>query len=158
MKPLFDHIEKRNALFLTTTLFTILLLNLLSISHAVAADKGSAEETKEAIAAIGDYSVEQKDKALKKAEEMLAEIDDRLDVLQDKMEAGWDSMQQSTKDQYKSSLKSLHRQRNNLAEWYGSMKHSSKDAWQEVKKGFSKSYDTLMQSWQKAEDELEQSI
>ena len=155
MKSLLRHIEKRGVLFLGTTLLTIVLLNVSISTNVVAADKGPAKETKEAIAAIGDYTVEQKDKAVDKAKEMMDEIDDRMHVLEGKMEAGWDDMQQSTKDKYNSTMKSLRKQRNDLAEWYGSMKHSSKDAWQEVKNGFSKSYDTLVQSWQTAEDEME---
>lgn len=157
MKSLISYIEEQRVLFLGTMLLTIVLLSLSMLTNVIAAEKGVAKETKEAIAAIKDYTVEQKDKAVEKAEEMINDIDGRIDVLQDKMNAGWDDMHQSTKEKYNSTLKNLRRQRNNLAEWYGSMKHSSKDAWQEVKTGFSKSYDTLVRSWQKAEDEMEQS-
>jgi chromosome segregation ATPase len=119
-----------------------------------AAGSDVSEEVKEAAAAIGEFSVEQKDAAMEKAKEMMDNLDDRIHELEGKTEANWDDMKQSSRESYNSTMKELRKKRNNLSEWYGSMKHSSKEAWNEVKSGFAKSYDSLVQSWQDAADEM----
>lgn len=124
-------------------------------STVQAANTDVSEEVKEAASAIGEFTVEQKDAAVDKAKEMMDTIDDRIHKLEGKMEANWDDMKDSSRDKYNKALKTLREKRNNLSEWYGSMKHSSKDAWNEVKSGFSKSYESLTQSWQEAAQEME---
>jgi hypothetical protein len=53
------------------------------------------------------------------------------------------------------TMKALRQQRNRVAEWYGGMKHSSRDAWEDVKEGFSESYSALVGSWDEARQEFE---
>jgi pyruvate/2-oxoacid:ferredoxin oxidoreductase beta subunit len=121
---------------------------------ARAAGNDVSEEVKEAAAAIGEYSVEQKDAAVEKAKEMMDSLDDRIHKLEGEMEANWDDMKQSSREKYSNTMKELRQKRNDLAEWYGSLKHSSKDAWNEVQDGFAKSYDALAQSWEDAAGEM----
>src|SRR5260221_336005 len=45
-------------------------------------------------------------------------------------------------------------QRDEAAEWYGGLKHSSAESWEQVKAGFVKSYEVLRQSFAKARKEL----
>lgn len=131
-------------------------LGIVSFYSTVqAANTDVSEEVKEAASAIGEFTVEQKDAAVGKAREMMDSIDDRIHKLEGRMEANWDDMKESSRDKYNKTLKTLREKRNNLSEWYGSMKHSSKDAWSEVKSGFSKSYESLAQSWQDAAQEME---
>ncbi len=133
----------------------IAVMSVCIFSSVQASETEVAKETKEALAAIGQYSVEQKDAAVSKAKEMMDSLDARIDAMEGKVEGKWNDLKQSSKEKYNTSRKALRKQRNELSEWYGSMKHSSNDAWSEVKNGFSKSYDTLVQSWQDAEKEIE---
>jgi hypothetical protein len=128
------------------------------VSGVKAADTDVSKETKEALTAIGQYSVEQKDAAVKKAKEMMDSLDARINKLEGDAEKKWSGLKESSKEKYHTSLAALRKQRNELSEWYGSMKHSSKNAWDEVKDGFAKSYDTLIQSWQDAEKEIDKEM
>src|SRR5882762_7446781 len=50
----------------------------------------------------------------------------------------------------KAALDELRRERNEAAEWYGGLKHSSAESWEQVKTGFVKSYEVLKESFAKA--------
>jgi len=51
-------------------------------------------------------------------------------------------------------LKALRKQRTEIAEWYGGLKHSSIGAWDEIKKGFANSYTELEKSLEKAREKF----
>jgi hypothetical protein len=71
-----------------------------------------------------------------------------------RIEKKWDKMDKSARKQAKASLNAMRRQRNDLAEWYGALKHSSADAWEQVTNGFVKSYQTLRDSFAGAKEEF----
>lgn len=52
------------------------------------------------------------------------------------------------------ALQAIKEKRNEVAEWYGGLKHSSSASWEEVKKGFSKSYKALADAFEKAAREF----
>jgi hypothetical protein len=112
------------------------------------------EEIKEALQAIGSYSAEQRDEAVAKAQEALAKTDARLEKLQQDIDQNWQQMNQTAREKARKSLKTLQQQRTDIAEWYGGLKHSSASAWEEIKKGFSKSYSALEKSLEKAREEF----
>lgn len=64
-----------------------------------------------------------------------------------------DDLKQSSKDTYQTSTQGLKRQREELSAWYEKMKGNSSDSWDEIKKGFADAYDSLTDSWNKAEEE-----
>jgi len=70
------------------------------------------------------------------------------------MEQKWELMDQAARENAQKTLKSLRQNRNNLAEWYGGMKHSSAKAWGHVKNGFIKSYEALLEAYDKAKKEF----
>jgi hypothetical protein len=100
--------------------------------------------------AIKDYSVEQRDEAVKSAKAGLDELDASIRRLERKIASDWDKMDEAARRKARAALDALHRQRNEAAEWYGGLKHSSKEAWNEVKDGFAKSYDALSGAFAKA--------
>jgi hypothetical protein len=51
-------------------------------------------------------------------------------------------------------MKALRKQRTQVAQWYGSLEHSSLDAWGQMKKGFSAAYIDLHDAWEKSEQEF----
>ena len=112
------------------------------------------EEVKQAGAAIGEYSAEQKDAAIDKAKEMMDELDDRMHVLEGRFKEKQGNLKQSSKESYQRSMQELKRQREELSAWYEKMKDNSGDSWQEIKQGFADAYDSLATSWNKATEEV----
>ena len=141
--------------------FVIMLFFVLgSIVSAAqpAAEKTTAKEVNEkaaeAIRAINGYTADQRDEAIKRAKEVLADLDVRIDRLESQVSQKWDQMDQAARRQARSTLAALRKQRNELAEWYGGLKYSSAEAWGQVKNGFLNSYEALSKAFGKAESEL----
>ena len=64
-------------------------------------------------------------------------------------------MTQAARQKVRANLKALRQQRKELAEWYGSFKNSSADAWEQMKKGFSDAYQTMSDSLEKAKSKYD---
>ena len=122
---------------------------------ATAAEATSAEnikqETAELLEALKAYSTEQRDAAVEQSRIALENLDQRIDALEIQMLDQLDEMDQATRAKTRDSLQALREQRTNVAEWYGSLKSSSADAWGQIKQGFSAAYETLSEDWQKSE-------
>lgn len=104
--------------------------------------------------AIGSYTIAERDQAIRSAQAALADADARLRRMERKVDAEWDKMDAAARKKARATLDALHKQRNEVAEWYGALKHGSAEAWDEVKGGFVKSYETLKQSFTKAGKDL----
>ncbi len=113
------------------------------------------QEWGEAVETLKGYSVKQRDKAVANTKTTLDAMDQRLEQLETRAEAKWSDLSRETREQRKAALRSLRKQRNQLAEWYGGIKHSSGDAWEEVKQGFVSAYDALSESMGNAIDEFD---
>jgi predicted PurR-regulated permease PerM len=144
-------------IFMTLVSATITIVPIALAQSAGNTVKASdiKKETQELISALEQYSVEQRDKALKETKQALEKLDSRIDDLESRVDDSWDKMNEESRQKIKSNLKDLHQQRNELAEWYGSLKTSSGDAWKQIKKGFSGAYQAVSQSWEKAKDEFD---
>jgi hypothetical protein len=103
---------------------------------------------------IENYSAEQRDEAVKKAQELLNDLDRRIDRMQAQLEKGWTKMSESAREKKAATLRALRKQRNEVAEWYGGLKYSSAAAWEDVKGGFVKSYDALKDALDKAKNQF----
>lgn len=138
-------------------LFAVLLAGMLGITlpcHGeTPGDKISAEEIKkeaqDLLKALNAYTAEQKDEAVSRSKTALERLDKRIDELESRIDKSWDKMDRAAREKARESLKELRRQRNKAAEWYGSLKSSSSDAWEHVKKGFSDAYKALNEAWKK---------
>lgn len=138
-------------------LITVSLVTVFMVSNGRAVNAADPKkEMKEAAEAIAEYSVEQKDEAVEKAGKMMETLDKRIEVVEERVAENWDGFKQSTKEQYRKTFKVLQKKRNELSEYYGSLKHSSRGAWHEVRDGFAKSYNQLVLSWQEAETDIQQ--
>lgn len=104
--------------------------------------------------AIKDYTVEQRDQAVAEAKTALDDLDRRIGRLETKLDNGWERMDQATRKKARATLNTLRKERNEAAEWYGALEHSSAESWDEVKAGFVRSYETLKASFAKARKEL----
>ena len=104
--------------------------------------------------AIGSYTIAERDQAIKSAQAALADADARMRRMERKMDREWDKMDDGARKKARETMDTLRRQRNDAAEWFGGLKHSSAEAWDEVRSGFVKSYEVLKQSFTKAGKDL----
>jgi len=135
-----------------------LALALAAVSQMSLADdkttgKDVSRKVEDTGKAIGSYTIAQRDQAIKSAKVALADVDARMRRIERKVDAGWDKMDAAARKRARATLSALHKERDEVAEWYGGLKHSSAEAWDEVKGGFVKSYEGLKQSFAKAAQE-----
>ena len=109
----------------------IVLVSTISVSAAEL--EKVKTETQEAWSAIKDYSADQRDEALQKAGDAVQTLDQRIEAWEAKGEAQWDDMSVAAREKWRATLKSMRKERNQLAEWYGALKHSSSGTWEDVK-------------------------
>ena len=142
-------------MFITAVFFAMASVSFVAQTSA---DKTTTKEVKEKVVeaaeAIKNYSVDQRDEALKKAKVALDDLDASIDRMQSQLNENWDQMDQSARNNATATLKALKKQRNGIAEWYGGLKHSSSKAWEDVKKGFLRSYRELRDAFDKAKGEF----
>ncbi|MGB7540736.1 MAG: hypothetical protein WBM28_01820 [Burkholderiales bacterium] len=110
-----------------------------------------ADETGQA---IKNYTVAQRDEAIKNAKAALDDLDRRIGRMERKLDSEWERMDQAARKKARATLDTLRRERNETAEWYGGLKHSSAESWEQVKAGFVKSYEALKDSFAKARKEF----
>ena len=144
---------------LTFTLLLFAVLGFAPVSHAeTGSDKVTIQDVKQEaqnlLEALKGYGAAQRDEAVQKTKEALAKLDQRIDELETRIDDSWDQMNEAAREQARASLRTLRKQRIELAEWYGSWKDSSADAWEHMKKGFSDAYEGLYDAWEKAEMEF----
>ncbi len=116
--------------------------------------KDIAREADETGQAIKNYTVAQRDEAVKKAKAALDDLDGRVGRMERKLDGEWDRMDQAARRKARATLNALRRERNEVAEWYGGLKHGSAESWEQVKAGFVKSYQALKESFAKARKRL----
>ena len=112
--------------------------------------KDIAKKADETGQAIKNYTVAQRDEAIRNAKAALDDADRRINRMERKLDSEWERMDQATRKRARATLDALRRERNEAAEWYGGLKHSSAESWEQVKTGFVKSYEVLKESFAKA--------
>ena len=136
--------------FVFVSIFSITALCLSETTKDKTTAKGVKQEVKDAAKSIKDYSADQRDEAVKKVKTELDDLDEKIDSLEKKIDEKWDEMDKAARKKARKTLKELREKREKVAEWFGGLKHGSKEAWEETKKGFAKSYKKLQDSWKKA--------
>jgi len=112
------------------------------------------KETQDLLQIIGSYTADKRDVVVQKAKENLDTLDIHIDELEARIDKNWGKMSKDARKKARENLKALRKQRNQVAEWYGSMKSSSADAWDHMKQGFSNAYKALEDAWKKSEKEF----
>lgn len=140
-------------------LIIVLMAGFTPLSYAEKSEdrisvEGVKQETEEFIEALKGYTAKQRDQAIEKTKDAINTLDKRIDSLENRVDKNWDKMDKAVRENARASLRELRKQRNQLAQWYGSMKTSSADAWEQMKKGFSEAYRSLSDSWEKAVKEF----
>ena len=112
------------------------------------------KETQDLLHALKSYTVEQREEAIRKTKMALDKLDKRIDSLQTHIDDNWERMDKATREKARASLKALRKERTKVAEWYGSLKNSTGEAWEHMKKGFSNAYKSLNDAWEKTVKEF----
>ncbi len=112
------------------------------------------QKTQSLLETLKNYTAEQRDEAMQKSKAALDSMDKRIEALETQVYNNWDKMDKAAREKSQNSLAALRRQRTQAAEWYGSLKNSSSDAWGNMKKGFSEAYLSLQDAWEKSEKEI----
>jgi Skp family chaperone for outer membrane proteins len=121
---------------------------------SLAAEAPGKTTAKDVARTIKDYTVAQRDEAIKNAKAALDDVDARIRGMERKLDNEWDKMDQAARKKARATLAALRRERNEVAEWYGGLKHSSAESWEQVKTGFVKSYEVLRDSFARARKEF----
>ncbi|MDY6824583.1 MAG: hypothetical protein SWH68_12420 [Thermodesulfobacteriota bacterium] len=136
---------------------TAFLVNALVCPAEAGKDRPSLEavkqETRDLLEALKGYSAQQREEAVRQARAALDDLDRRIEDLETRIEKNREKMDRSARQQARETLKSLRQQRVRLAEWYGSLKSSSGDAWGHMKEGFADAYRDINDAWEKARKE-----
>jgi hypothetical protein len=140
----------------------IAILSISTICFSeTSTDKTTMEEVKQemqdVIQALKEYSIDQRDEAVKETKAALNRLDNRIDALETHIDNNWDTMNEAARKKTRTTLKSLRKQRTQMTEWYDSLKSSSAVAWEEIKKGFSDAYTSFYNAWEKSEKEVSSS-
>lgn len=143
----------------------LLAAALLGIVPSLHAAQHETEETKaeavrqevaDAAEAIKDYTADKRDEAAEKAKAALDVLDARINAMEKRIDRKWDKMDQAAREQARSTLQALREQRVVVAEWYGGLKNSTAEAWEQMKAGFSDAYEALRRAWERAEREYQE--
>jgi len=135
------------------------------LGMAAAADAGGQQsgktqaadvekEFREALQALKNYSAGQREQAVEKIKAAMDALNAEIDRLNEEFGRNWDRMDKAGREKAAETLKSLRKKSNDLAEWYGALKHGSADAWEQVKNGFAESYEVLSKHLEDAVREL----
>jgi len=138
-------------------LIAIFAMTSLGVA-APASDKTSLEdvkkESKDLVQTLKGYSAAQRDEAIARIKVTLDDLDQRITVLEATIDANREKMDKAAREKARVSLQELRKERTKVAEWYGSLKSSSADAWEQTKKVFSEAYLGLNNEWEKVEKEF----
>jgi len=105
------------------------------------------KQSAQALEAMKNYSASQRAEALTKGKQLLDAMDDRIDRLEARSQNEWGQLSRQAREQRRDALRALRKQRDDLAQWYGGLRHGSTGAWDEVKQGFVDAYGTLSRSF-----------
>lgn len=150
----FIRTSRYTCLFLAIAIFAVATL----CPAATSPDKTSLDdvrkETQDLLQSLKGYTVAQRDEAVKKIQVALADLDQRINALEVNIDNNWEKMDKEAREKARISLHELRKERMQVAEWYGSLKSSSADAWEGMKKVFSEAYVGLNTTWERFEKEF----
>ncbi len=118
--------------------------------------EGIKHESKELLQAMEKYGEKQKTKAVALVDENLDRLDARIEYLERRLSEEWGDLSTATRTEISDQLMALRKERIEVAEWYGSLKQDTGEAWSELKAGFSESYEALSKAWEEAEESFDE--
>jgi len=109
-------------------------------------------EVAEAMQAIAEYSAQQRDQALARAQQALHRIDAEIERREQRLRENWAQMSEAAREKARTSLRELREARNALGERYGALQSGAAGAWDELKAGFSDAWQELSRAWSGADE------
>ncbi len=116
------------------------------------------KEMRDLLATLKDYSADERDKAVERANEVLTEIDHRIETLEADINQKVHTMGDKKQEIVRQSIKELHQQRIKAAEWFGSLKTSAVIAWDQIKQDVIDAYRDFINKWEDAEEAISAAI
>src|SRR5260370_30586033 len=120
--------------------------------------KDIAKKADETGQAIKNYTVAQRDEAIKNAKAALDDADRRIDRMERKLDSEWERMDQAARKRARATLDALRRERNEAAEWYGGVKHNSPGSLEKGKTSFLESYQGLQESFSHGREGVQRAL
>jgi peptidoglycan hydrolase CwlO-like protein len=139
-------------LFVSTLIVTAIFgINAhVATAHAASGSGGEQvsvkdirQEMSEVFKALGKYTSQERDEALREANMALNKFDHEIDKLENKVRENWHDMAQPAREKASAVLSDIKKKRNALSERYGELKNGADDAWADLMKGFSNAWEEL---------------
>lgn len=115
------------------------------------------KELAEAYDAIEAYAANQREQAYDSAAEALKTADRYIERQQDRISENWSEMSAPARQHARQTMQAIRERRNKAAEWLGSLRTGSTEAWDEIKEGFADAYADLADALVDAEKGSEKS-
>ncbi|MBW6511086.1 MAG: hypothetical protein K0A93_03065 [Desulfuromonadaceae bacterium] len=135
--------------------FTLGIPNLTAAAEKQTSIEKIHKETRNLLRTIKTYTVEQKEQAVREIAITLRQLDRQIEELEAQLSARWDTMSAVARKETRQSLAAMRQQRDELAAWSKDFQSSSADSWDHIKEGFSKAYQALDESREKALNDLQ---
>ena len=100
--------------------------------------------------AVANYSVEQRDEAVKSISASLNEIDQEIELLEARARDQWGDMSEEARGKASKALRNVRQQRNVLGEKFGALQEGADSAWDNLKAGIADAWKSLKTAWQDA--------
>lgn len=127
----------------------------LSFSQVQAEDKADqtvGQQIDSALSAVKEFTVDNKDKAVETMALALTRLDERIDVLEEKIQKKWNTMDDKTQKEARQSLDMLREKRASMANWIAEMKASGSKTWDNMKNGISDAFHAFQNSEEETEE------
>lgn len=108
-------------------------------------------EVSEAMRAIADYTVQERDEALSEARDALDRLDSEIERRDQALRDNWAKMSEAARERARERLRDLRAARNELGERFGALQTGTRSAWEELKDGFADSWDAFSDAWKAAD-------
>jgi len=153
--------------YCSSKFFSIKISVLLIIVGFVFTAKGFAEATTmsdvkkelaEALEAIKNYSAERKTDALAAMKETLAQMDQQIDQLRDKINKQWEEMEPEARKKADETMQQLQRQRDKTADTIEELRKSGEKTWNSLKEEFMKNYEKFKNELEDADQQYDNGL
>lgn len=110
-------------------------------------------EVSEAMDAVAEYSGQERDQALARAEEALNRLDAEIERREQALRENWAGMSESARETARENLRELRDARNALGERFGALQAGAAGAWDELKAGFADAWAAFSEAWSGADED-----
>ena len=110
---------------------------------------------KELAEAIKNYSAERKTDALAAMKETLAQMDQQIGLLRDKINKQWEEMEPEARKKADETMQQLQRQRDKTADAIEELRKSSEKTWNSLKEEFMRNYKKFKNEFEDADQKYD---